>query len=87
MSKLTPSEYQRLFKAYRQDRMRHPNAPSPTSIFGKWGWDLKLERDFQRDLKAQGIEWERKQIAQSSARAGSLKALLEKERALCLRRN
>ena len=77
--KLTADKYERRLLHYRQQRSSERLA---TGIFGKWAWHLQVERDFQRELKTLGIEWRQKQVAQSSARAGSLKALFEKERAL-----
>jgi hypothetical protein len=55
MTRLTAEEYRRLFEAYRRDRLQYPEEPLPTGVFAKWGWHLRIERDFRRELELQGI--------------------------------
>lgn len=61
------------------DRQQRSGEFVVSGIYGKWARDVRLERDFQSELKAHGIEWERKKTAGSSACAGGLKALFEDE--------
>lgn len=58
--KLTATEYQQLLKAYREDRLRHPQKLTAAGILAGWGWGLPLERDFRNKLTALGMDWERK---------------------------
>jgi len=59
MMKISTAEYQKLLKAYREDRLRHPRKLSVAGILARWGWGLPLERDFRDKLTALGMDWER----------------------------
>jgi len=59
MMKLSAAEYQQLLRAYREDRLRHPQKLSVASILARWGWGLPLERNFRDKLTALGMDWER----------------------------
>ncbi len=58
--KLTTTEYQKLLKAYREDRLRPPQKMTAAGILARCGWGLPLERDFRDKLTALGMDWERK---------------------------
>jgi hypothetical protein len=73
---LTADDYEQRLRHYRQQNSGELVA---SGFFGKWARDAGLERQFQRELKAEGIEWERRKVAQSAARAGSIQTLFCKE--------
>jgi len=80
MSKLTRAEYEERLKAYRSSRLTAESETRPTGFFGNWAWHVGTERDFQRELIAQGIDWEQKQSKPSAARPGSFNELVSREK-------
>ncbi len=75
MRKLIRAEYEKRLKAYRASRLTTEDEAGPTGFFGNWAWHVGTERDFQRELIKDGVDWEREQSTPPSAQPGSFAQL------------